>query len=313
MRFAGLVLSALGMVLALARPPGLSPLFSGNTLAAALIGLGLYAALLRSERKPAYLYFGFGALVVSYFGAFYFAKDLMHAVEEAVRRAAGYDKKLPEPFRAINGLVFSPLLAALSIYFRRAWRDDRLARHCHYLGVPFSVAACVFSGFEPKAALVCLSGYAVLYAVAVRVFSAPWVTYLAAAALAGAVYFGSTLWPGTTLAGQAFGGAALGLGYWLIAAVFRVRGVGLAYRRPLDHAALAMSALGVVGATLAVVWVPLTVSLAAASTFLVVALTAVLVNRDEPADWLGYLAAVCGNVGLAACWRWRPASAGITA
>ena len=99
--------------------------------------------LLRSERRPAYLYIAFGALVVSYFGAFYFAKDFMHAVEQAASRELGY-KKLPAPFKAINGLVFSPILAALSIYFRKVWRDERLARHCHYLGVPFDLSRVIF-------------------------------------------------------------------------------------------------------------------------------------------------------------------------
>ena len=55
-----------------------------------------------------------------------------------------------------------------------------------------SIAACVWSGFEPLAAVICLSGYAILYLLAVWVFAAPWVTYLAAAALTGAAYFGST-------------------------------------------------------------------------------------------------------------------------
>lgn len=299
LRFAGLVLSGLSIALALARPPAVLPLYSGNTLAAALFGLGLYAALLRKERQPAYLYFGFGALVVAYFGVFYFAKDLMHAVEEAARRRMGYEKKLPEAFRAINGLVFSPLLAGLSIRFRRSWGDARLARHCHYLGVPLSVAACVLSGFEPKAGLICLPGYAVLYAVAVRVFAAPRVIYLATAALAGAAYFGSTLAPGgTTPAGQAFGGSVLGLAYWLLGLILTRRGVGRSYRAPLDHSALGMAALAVFGATLSVS-PPDAFPLAAASAFVVVALIAVLVNLDEPNLALGYLAVASGNAGFA--------------
>jgi tetratricopeptide (TPR) repeat protein len=306
MRFGGLVLSGLAFAMAMARPPGPAPLFSANTLATSLIGLILYAVMLWTLREPAYLYFGFGALVLASLGGRSLAHDLgfglLRALEEMVRRALGYDRELPLPFLSIIGLVFSPVLAALSIFFRRVWRDDRLARHCHYLGVPFSVGACVLSGFEPKAAVICLSGYAVLYALAVRVFAAPQVTYLSTAALAGAVYFGSTLRPGTTPAGQALAGAVLGLGHWLLAALFRIRGVDASYRRPLDRGALALSALAVFGATfgatVSLLFPPGAVSLAATATFLVVGLTAALVNRDEPAWWLGYLAGVSGNVGL---------------
>ena len=186
LRFGGLVLSGLAMALALARPPG-SALYSGNTLAAALMGLAVYATLLWKARQPAYLYFAFGALFVAYFGVFYFAKDLMQSVERAVAEAAGYDRKLPQAFKSINGLVFSPLLAVLSLYFRRTWGDVKLARHCHYLGVPFAIGACLFSTLEPKAAAICLSGYSLLFALGAGAFSAPRVIYLATASLAGAV------------------------------------------------------------------------------------------------------------------------------
>ncbi len=55
--------------------------------------------------------------------------------------------------------------------------------------------------------MICLSGYAILYLLAVWIFAVPWVTYLAAAALAGACYFGTTLVPGITLADQALAAA----------------------------------------------------------------------------------------------------------
>jgi hypothetical protein len=177
----------------------------------------------------------------------------MRLVEEAVRRALGYQDRLPLAFAAVGGLVLSPLLAGLSILFRRYWGDARLARHCHYLGVPFAVGACLLSAFEPRAAVICLSGYAALFALAVAVFAAPEVIYLATATLAGAVYFGSTLWPGTTLADRAFLGAVIGLGYWLVGFVLEKRGTNPAYRRPLDHAALVLSALAVVGGAVAAV------------------------------------------------------------
>ena len=97
-------------------------------------------------------------------------------------------------------------LAWLSLWFVKHWDDRRLARHCHYIGLPLSIAACVWSGFEPLAALICLSGYAILYLLAIWVFAAPWVTYLAAAAVAGACYFGTRLVPGITAGRSGPGG-----------------------------------------------------------------------------------------------------------
>src|SRR5262249_4892624 len=89
LRLGGLALSALAFALALTRPPGLSPVDSGNTLAVALMGLGLYASLLSREREPAYLYLTFGALVLAFFSlaSVYYVVDLVHAVEEALRQA----------------------------------------------------------------------------------------------------------------------------------------------------------------------------------------------------------------------------------
>ena len=179
MRLGGYSLAGLAFALALARPPAPSPLYSGNTLATAVLGLSLFAGSLRLERHPAFLYMGFAAFFLAYFGAYYFLRDLLMAVEEAARQAMGYREKLPGPFRAINGLFFNTMLAALALVFSRRWKDERLARHCHYLGVPFSIAACVYSGFEPLAALLCLGGYFVLYLLGTWVFRAPWVQYLA--------------------------------------------------------------------------------------------------------------------------------------
>ncbi len=306
-RFAGIVLSGLAMALALARPPGLAPLYSGNTLAASLLGLALYAALLRSRRGPPYLYFGFGALVAAYFNTHDFARDLIVFLEPAARLRL---LSPPEPYRALNGLVLSPLVAALAIFVRRRWQDEPLAKHCHYLGVVFSVSACVYSGFEPQAAVICLSGYALLYAAAVWVFRAPWVVYLATTALAGAAYFAVRLWADATIDQLALDASVLGLFYWLVAALLEASGVGRAYRRPLDQAALALAAPALLGATLAIVAAQGSVSLTAATVFLVVALIATLVNRDEPGVWKGALAVVCGNAGLAflaiaAGNRWR--------
>ena len=298
LRLGGLGVTALGFALALARPPDVSPLYSGNTLATALIGLALYALLLWRERHPAYLYLGFGALFLAYFGAFYFVVDLVRAVEDVARRALGYSRPLPLPFKSINGLVFSTVLGLLAVVFRRRWKDDRLAWHCHAIGIPFSIACGVFSGFEPKAAVICLSGYTVLYAVAVRVFREPRVIYLAAAALAGAAYFGSGLVGGVTLAEQALLASLIGFGEWAVAARVKRRGDGAAYAHPLIHAAVAMCALAM-GAATASALPSGPAAVAAAGAFAVVALVAALANREEPGRALASLAALSGSLGYA--------------
>ena len=310
MRFAGLLVSGLAFALALARPPEPSALVSGNTFFAAIFGLALYMGLLWKERVPAYLYFAFGAMFLAYFGAFYFVRDLAKVVEEAVKSGLGYGEKqkLPQAFKAINGLVFNPILAALSLFFIRKWDDKRLARHCHYIGVPFSIAACLFSGFEPKAALICLSGYAVLYTVAVWLFTTPWLIYLATAACAGAVYFGTTLMPDVTLAQRGLLGSLLGIAYWSIGPILTSLGVDPSYRRPLMRAALGMSTLALVVAISSTLGSDV-VPLPAALSLLFVTGIAVLVNHYAPNRMLGYYAVLSGNFGLIllanwAGWRW---------
>ena len=149
LRLAGYAISALAFALALARPSSRLPLLSGNTLATALVGLALYGRALWKERKPAYLYAAFAALFLAYFGTHEFFKDLFSAFEGTIGDALGYGKKLPLAFRALNGLVFNVLLAAMSLVFRRRWEDDRLARHCGYIGLPVSIAACVLSTPRP--------------------------------------------------------------------------------------------------------------------------------------------------------------------
>jgi tetratricopeptide (TPR) repeat protein len=297
-RFGGIVLSGLAFALALARPPGVSPVYSGNTLAVALLGLGLYAYLLWNERQPSYLYFSFGALIVSYFGAFYFVSDMVHAVEEVARQALGYQSPLPQPFKAINGLVFSTVLGLLSRFFRDRWHDERLARHCQLIGLPFSIACCLISALEPKAAVICMSGYAVLYALAVWVFAEPRVIYLSAAALAGAAYFGLSLVPGATLAHLALASALIALGEWVIERSLKHRGADRSYLRPLVHASLAMSALAMAAAAGSAV-PPGGVTATAAAAFAVVAFVAVMLNREGPGKALAYLAAVSGSLGYA--------------
>lgn len=292
--FGGLVLSGVAFALALARPAG--PIYSGNTLATALIGLILYALLLWWERHPSYLYLAFGALFLAYFGTYDFTKDLIQVVEQAASHALGY-AKLPAPFRAINGLVFNSVLAMLSVYFRRRWNDPRLALHCHYLGLPLSIAACVFSAFEPKAALICMFGYAAFYTWAAWFFEAPKVIYLATAALTGATYFGLTLVPGAAISTEAVAASMLGLLYWTAAFVLKLRAGDPRYRLPMVHSAIAVSALGMLAAVSSVAIAPYDVALGAAAALIVAAGVFVLVNRDAPRAEFAYAAVIGGNLG----------------
>ena len=94
-RLGGYALSALAFALALARPPVPSLLYSGNTVAVAILGLALYAASLRNERHPAFLYMAVGAVVAGRLGAHYFVADRLHAIEEAVRQLLRYPDHLP--------------------------------------------------------------------------------------------------------------------------------------------------------------------------------------------------------------------------
>jgi tetratricopeptide (TPR) repeat protein len=157
MRLGGYALSGLAFALVLAGNAAPRALYSGNSLAVALLGLILYAASLRDDRHPAFLYMAVAAIVAGRWGAHYFLADRLHAIEETVRQLLGYPDHLPTPFRAILGLIPSTALGCLAIWFARNWHDRRLARHCHYIGVPLSIAACVWSGFEPLAAVICLS------------------------------------------------------------------------------------------------------------------------------------------------------------
>ncbi|WP_074317585.1 tetratricopeptide repeat protein [Singulisphaera sp. GP187] len=297
MRFGGLILSALAFALALSRPPGLSALYSGNILATALLGLGLYGALLRVYRQPAYLYFAFGSLFLGYFGAFYFMVDLVHSVEEVARQALGYRQKLPFPFKALNGLGFNALLALLAVRFARRWQDERLARHCHYLGIPFAIAACVLSAFEPKAAVLCMSGYTILFTIAIPLFAAPRVVYLACSTLAGALLFGSLLVPGITLGARALGTVALGFTIWGTGRVSQRWRVPDAYRIPLVHVALVLAVAAMAAAGVSVLH-PAPATITAPSTFLFAAWLCALVVADLPHVPLVFLTVV-GLLGAA--------------
>ncbi|MFI5459899.1 MAG: tetratricopeptide repeat protein [Isosphaerales bacterium] len=303
-RLGGFALSGLAFALALAHPPVSSPLYSGNTLAVSLVGLALYVASLRTERHPAFLYLAVGAVVAGRVGAHYFLADRLHAIEEAVRQVLGYSDHLPTPFRAIIGLIPNTALAWLSHWFVKNWDDRRLARHCHYIGVPLSIAACVWSGFEPLAAVICLSGYAILYLLAVGIFAAPRLTYLAAVALTGVCYFGTRLVPGINLADQALVAALLGFVFWAVRVGLRRWQAAPAYHVPWLQAGLAVAAAAMIAATLHLVFLGVG-SWTGAGAFLVITALAVLLNREWPRTIWSHVALVsfveftiCG-VGLA--------------
>jgi hypothetical protein len=277
----GQLLAALAFALALSRPPEPSPLFSGNTLATALLGLALFATSLRRTRQPVYLYLSFGALFLAYFGAGYFIGDLSMALEDAARRALGYQHRLPLPFKALNGIVFNAVLAALALLFSRRWREPDLERHCHLIGLPVALAACLLSSFEPKAAVLCLMAYAPLFAVAAWLFARPFLVYLACAAACGSVYFASTLVPHWLPDAKALGAAGIGVGFWCIQRILLSRGAPEPYRMPLTHAALFTSAAAM-GLSLLCLFTPAP-SLVVALAFLVLAGLYFAVHADQ--DW----------------------------
>jgi tetratricopeptide (TPR) repeat protein len=280
MRLGGYALAGLAFAAALARPLAPSPLLNGNTLAVALIGLLLFVDSLKVERLPAYLYMSFGAFFLAYF---------------EIRQALGYGSVLTGPYRSIHGLFFNSVLAALAIQFARRWNDGRLFRHCHYIGVPLSVAACAYSGFDPRAALYCMSGYAVLYLVASWLFSAPLVQYLAIAAMAGAAYFGSTLWPSITPEQQAAWAAGMGLGCSVVFLLQGKLGASSSFRLPWAHGGLALCSIAILGATVAM-GLAGTPSFWGALTFLMVSLASAALNLERRESALGYLALLAGNV-----------------
>ena len=310
MRLGGPLLAGIAFALALARPPEMSALFSGNLLAVAVLGLLLFGGSLRAERLPAYVYLFFAACFVSYFAAYHFVRDLLLPTDGPARQVLIWASGLPGSYRAINGLLFNLGLGILALVVSRRWKNIRLARHCHYLGVPFSVAACAYSGFEPTAAVICMSGYTVLYLLATRVFASPRVQYLAIATLAAAAYFGSTLLPAITLGEQALAAALIGLGCSLVVLLLRGYRSSEAYRLPWAHGALTLSGVAILATTVAMlqlgatsflgVWSLLTVSLAAAA-----------LNLDRSNAALSYLAMICANLaaGLALVtgdvqWHW---------
>ncbi len=288
----GYVLSGLAFALAFSSPYGSSALLSTNIVAVSTLGIALYSVALWNDRHPAFLYFALGAYLSARVGLWYFIAERFHALEHTVALVLGYSDQLPPPFRSIIAVLVNLILAALAVWFVRGWKERRLARHCHYLGLPISLAACAWSTFEPRAACICLSAYAILYLLAVRLFAAPRLTYLGMAAITGAFYFGSTLVPGTTLAGQALLAAAVGSTFWAAnASLFRLRAAA-AYREPWLHGSLALLMLGLSAGTAALMTRTSGIVGTGAITFALLTALALLANLEKPAPFWTYLAFV---------------------
>ncbi len=122
-RFGGYVLTGLAFALALSPPRTPSAIFSANTVAASLLGFALYAAALRRDRHPAFLYLAIAALVAARVGAHYFLAERIRIVIDHLRRILGYSESLPWAYLSLLGLIVNPALAGLSLWFRRGWKD----------------------------------------------------------------------------------------------------------------------------------------------------------------------------------------------
>jgi tetratricopeptide (TPR) repeat protein len=284
----GYALSGLAFALAFSSPYASSASFSSNIVAVASLGIALYSVALWNDRHPSFLYLALGGYLAVRVGLWYFVAERFHAIEDAVALSLGYSGQLPKPFRAIVAVPINLALAGLAIWFVKSWKDRRLARHCHYLGLPLSVAACFWSAFEPRAACICLAAYATFFLLAVFVFSAPRLTYLAVAASSGACYFGSTLVPGVTISGQGLLAATMGCACWAVyRLLFRLK-AGAEFQRPWFPSAVALIAVALVAETLGVLGA--TAGIATGSvTFGLITFLAVSMGFERFTPFLAYV------------------------
>jgi tetratricopeptide (TPR) repeat protein len=310
-RLAGYSLSALAFALGLTRPEERLSLYSGNTLAVALLGLWLYARALRVERRPAFLYAGFAALFLAYFGIKAFLIDLITPIEGAVGQALGYGRKLPDPFKALNGLAFNAGLAGLSVFFGRRWNDARLAKHCMWIGLPVSLAACALSALEPIAALLTMGGYTVAYPIGAWIFAAPALGYLACAAFSGAAVAASTTLGDLSAGAWALALATVGLVLCAAAQALAIERVPVAYRVPVVRSSRAIAAVALaVAAYAAWPWGPQSWTIPAA--FWLLAVLYFLIGREAPLATVAYAAVACGAVAALLTIQLAAARRGLT-
>ena len=145
MKFGGLVLSGLAFALSLARPEG--AVYSGSTLVTAILGLGLYAALLIEERHPSYLYFGFGACAFpSLFRCLLFHEGFDGRRRAKRRTSARLRPNSPSPSSRSTDSCSAPHWPCFPSGFADAGTTRASPRaHCHYIGVPLAVGACILA------------------------------------------------------------------------------------------------------------------------------------------------------------------------
>ncbi len=290
-RYAGYVLSALAFALTLSSRQS-SALFSVNTIAVSLVGFLLYADTLRRERHPAFLYLSLAALVSARVGAHYFLAERIRLLIDMLRRALGYPGPLPWAYLALVGLAASPALVLLSEWFRRGWKDRRLAWHAHAIGLPLAVAACLWSCQEPRAAVIVLSGYTVLFGSAVWLYAEPRLTYPAILALCGASYFGSTLVTGITEADQALGAMAIAWAAVGVARLLVVLGAGDAFAIPWLRASRVLTPVALLLAS-GFIAVGTANSVPAAAVFLLGGLLSLLGTCERPRTLRAALVPLC--------------------
>ena len=284
----GYALSGLAFALALLSPFSSSASFSANLVAVAWLGIALYSVALWNDRHPSFLYLALAGYLAVRVGLWYFVAERFHAIEAAIALSLGYAGHLPQPFRALVAVPINLVLAGLAIWFMKGWKDRNLARHCHYLGLPLSVAACAWSAFEPRAACICLAVYAVFFLLAVFIFSAPRLTYLAVAATSGACYFGSTLFPNVTIAGQGLLAATLGCVCWAVYKLLIQLRAGDQYQRPWFPSAVALMSLALVAETAGVIGATAGIAIGSL-TFGLITILAVVISFEKGTPFWAYV------------------------
>ena len=298
LKLSGFVLAALGFALGLTRPPERLVIYSASTLAAAFVGLGLFLRALIRERRPVFLYATFAASFLACFAVRPFLGDRLAPMENTIGHLLGYRHRLPSPFRATIGLAVNAAFAALAVFFAKVWGDRRLSRHCQWLGLPVSLAACVLSAFEPLAAVVTMGGYVAAYAIGARLFASPKLVYLACASLAGAAIEGSTFLGGGDVASGAQAMVLAVVGLCLLAACRAMAGARAEYREPVVHSsrAVALGALAL-GAYAAWPWW-FEASWPTAAAAWVLAVLYLAIGRETPRVSIALAACSCGAAAV---------------
>ena len=250
LQLAGFAASALAFALGLARPRGPDTLFSGNTLAAAVLGLVLYgrARLRETGSPPTSTPPRSPPCLLAYFSAHLFIKDLLQTVEGTLSMGcSGTAGDSPSRSRRSTGWCSTASWRPCRCSSSRRWNDARLvSRHCHYIGLPLAVAACVLSAFEPLAGVLVMGGYAAGFGVATWVYANPALEYLACLSLGGSLVMASTYLGDLASGARSLAIASIGLLLWGIGRVLSAARVPQAYRVPILLSARGAAAVGLV-------------------------------------------------------------------